>query len=376
LGTISEKKKNITILLIMYFETIKHLSQEKIVELSANAVTYLVFLAEGSASEAEEIIATLNQNGINFFGAIYPTIFQDNINFESGFLIIPAKGVKKVIKVKNNADSLREQVGDLSQYKTAFLLIDGLMENKDDLFREIYSVVGTSVNIVGGGAGYFTLQQNPCLFTNEGIFMDGALLALIENKSQVAVKHGWDMFAGPFMVTSSENNVIHEINWQSAFEVYKNAIESDSEHRFNDTNYFDIAKMFPIGIHKDGKDFVVRDPYILRSNGHIECISDIPENSMIYILKGDQDTLINAAEEVSVATNDAERDCKCLMVFDCITRVKYLDDRFKEELDMMKFANKEVPPTVYGVSTLGEIASTGYGYVEFYNKTIVAAAIY
>lgn len=86
-----------------------------------------------------------------------------------------------MVTITKPDEAVKEQLGDMSQYQTAFLLIDGLMDNKDELFRNIYSLVGTN-HIIGGGAGYFTLEQKPCLFTNKGIFMDGAVLAMIETK--------------------------------------------------------------------------------------------------------------------------------------------------------------------------------------------------
>ena len=117
----------------MYFESIKNITQSTLEQLKAASGYHLVFVAEHSGHEAEDLIKLLNQNNIDFFGAIYPTIFMETHNYTSGLIIIPAKGVKKVVTITKSDEAVKEQLGDMSQYQTAFLLIDGLMDNKDEL---------------------------------------------------------------------------------------------------------------------------------------------------------------------------------------------------------------------------------------------------
>jgi hypothetical protein len=53
----------------------------------------------------------------------------------------------------------------------------------------------------------------------------------------------------------------------------------------------------------------------------------------------------------------------------------YLNERFKDELAAMKTVFEPEGSKIRGVATLGEIASNGMGFVEFYNKTIVACSL-
>jgi hypothetical protein len=360
----------------MYFESFSAITQTSLEELSNNNGYLLVYVAEKSATDVEPLIALFNQHGIKLFGGIYPTLIQDTKNYDEGILTIKIPAVERVLKFLVNEETTFQQIDNFEEINTAFLLTDGKMAETDSFLRKVYSLFGSQMNIVGGGAGFLKLQQQPCLFTNDGVFQDGAVMALLKNKSKIGVKHGWDIFEGPFIATATEKNIIKELNWRPAFEVYQEVIEANSDKVFTENNFLDIAKNFPFGIHKAGTEFVVRDPIALNEANEITCISEVPENSTLQILTGDPDTLIQAAKDVAEQTYNSENTSKCLIIFDCITRVMYLDDRFEDELKAMQEVYHNNDCKIRGVATLGEIASSGTGFVDFYNKTIVACSLY
>lgn len=360
----------------MYFSNITEISDIALEKLSKNNGYLLIYVAEKSASQTEALIAMLNEQQLQFFGGIYPTIIQDTKNYDEGILIVKMPFVEKVMKLLLNDESTFQQIKNIEGAQTAFLLSDGLMAEPDSFLRKIYSLFGSQMNFIGGGAGFMTLKQQPCVFTNDGLFQNGAVMALLNHKSKIGVKHGWDVFAGPFIATSTEKNIIKELNWRPAFEVYKEVIEERTDKRFSDNNFFEIAKDFPFGIYKEGAEYVVRDPFIVNENNEIICISEIPENSTLQILNGDPDTLVDAAKEVAKMTLTGKDTVGFLMVFECISRVIYLGERFEEELKAMADVYTKCGCKIRGVSTLGEIASSGTGFVDLYNKTIVASSLY
>lgn len=359
----------------MYFKNITEISHETLEDLKKSNNYLLIFVAEKSAAETEPLIDLFNKYNIKIFGGIYPTIIQDTKNYHDGFLVIKVPYVQEVVKFSIKDESSFKEIENLEEIKTAILLIDGMVSETDSLLRKIYGLLNNNINIVGGGAGFMTLTQQSCLFTNDGLFEDGAILALMKNQSKIGVKHGWEVFAGPFIATSTEKNIIKELNWRPAFEVYKEVIEANSDNKFTETNFLDISKIFPFGIYKEGTEFVVRDPLSVNENGEIICISEVPENSTLQILTGDPEKLIVAAKVVAEDTFQNGNNTTCLMVFDCITRVMYLDNQFEEELKAMKDVYSGRSCKIRGVSTLGEIASSGMGFVDFYNKTIVASSL-
>ncbi|MFN3487520.1 MAG: FIST signal transduction protein [Emticicia sp.] len=360
----------------MYFKNLSEITQEEVDTFRLSKCYFLVFVAEKSASEVPDLINLFRNSRIKIFGGIFPTIIQDTTNHFDGILVIKMPYVRDVIKFSAKDESTFKTINSLDGINSAILLIDAMIPETDSLLRRIYGLLNNKINIFGGGAGFLTLQQKPCLFTEEGIFEDGAVLALLEKESKIGVKHGWEVFAGPFIANSTEKNIIKELNWRPAFEVYKEVIEANSDNVFSDTNFFEIAKTFPFGIRKEGLEYIVRDPFTTNEAGELVCISEIPENSMLQILTGDPEKLIAAAKEVANETFNSQNGETCLLVFDCVSRVLYLDERFEDELAVMKDVYKSKSGQIRGVSTLGEIASSGMGFVDFYNKTIVASSIY
>ncbi len=360
----------------MYFKNISEITQDTINDFKLSNNYLLIFVAEKSASEVSTLINLLDKNALKFFGGIYPTIIHDTNNYHDGILIIEVPFVQEVIKFSMKDEATFREIKNLEAINSAILLIDAMVSETDLLLKKIYGLLNNQINIVGGGAGFMSFEQQPCIFTQDGIFDDGAILALMSNKSKIGVKHGWEVFAGPFIATSTEKNIIKELNWRPAFEVYKEVIEANSANEFTENNFIDIAKIFPFGIYKEGAEFVVRDPIAINNENEIVCISEVPENSTLQILTGDPEKLILAARDVATQTYQEESAANCLMVFDCITRVMYLDKQFEDELKAMRDVYESTKCKIRGVSTLGEIASSGMGFVDFYNKTIVASSLY
>lgn len=360
----------------MYFKNINEITQDTIDDFKLSENFLLIFVAEKSVSEVDSLINLLNQNELKFFGGIYPTIIHDTSNHHNGILIIQVPHVRDVIKFSMKDEATFKEIGNLEGINTAILLIDAMVSETDLLLKKVYGLLNNQINIVGGGAGFMSLEQQPCIFTQDGIFEDGAILALMANKSKIGVKHGWEVFAGPFIATSTEKNIIKELNWRPAFEVYKEVIEANSKNIFTEDNFFEIAKSFPFGIYKEAQEFIVRDPFLVNEKGEMICISEVPENSTLQILTGDPKKLIIAAHDVASQTYHEGSDTNCLMVFDCISRVMYLDNQFEDELKAMRDVYEDKKCKIRGVSTLGEIASSGMGFVDFYNKTIVASSLY
>jgi len=360
----------------MYFDNINGITKDKIDNFKLSDNFLLIFIAEKSASNATALINLFSNNGIKFFGGIFPTLIHDTKNYHEGILVIEAQNVQEVIRFSMKDEATFKEIKNLERINTAILLIDAMVSETDLLLKKVYGLLNNQINIVGGGAGFMSLEQQPCIFTQDGMFDDGAILALMTNKSKIGVKHGWEVFAGPFIATSTEKNIIKELNWRPAFEVYKEVIEANSDNKFTNDNFFEIAKSFPFGIYKEGQEYIVRDPFIVNDKDEIICISEIPENSTLQIMTGDPKKLILAAKMVAEDVFCDVIQSSCLLVFDCISRVMYLNEQFDDELKAMRDVNHVKQCKIRGVSTLGEIASSGMGFVDFYNKTIVASSLY
>ncbi|MCL6561039.1 MAG: FIST C-terminal domain-containing protein [Firmicutes bacterium] len=120
---------------------------------------------------------------------------------------------------------------------------------------------------------------------------------------------------------------------------------------------------------------MVRDPIRAEDEGGIALVGEIPENSVVIILEGDPESLISAAGEAAGQALARFREQtgssgRGALVIDCISRVLYLGSDIDRELRTIR---SNIPPDLplFGFLSLGEIASAGDRYLEFYNKTTV-----
>jgi hypothetical protein len=270
----------------------------------------------------------------------------------------------------------------------AMVLLDGLANNLNLLMERLFYNLGPQVRYFGGGAGSLSLQQQPCLFTNEGVFQDAALLCFLEHRLSLGAAHGWQPLQGPLVATRTTGNLVHELNWQPAYEVYLQAIrpflqelnlEYDAEH------FFEVAKNFPLGIEQGGEELLVRDPIMVAEEGGLLCVGEVPENSMVYIMQGNRDQLKEAtatAAATATATLPEESAPVACCVAHCVSRQLYWEDAFHSELEALnqaliahpQFQMSGLQPC--GFLCLGEIFARGLTQPDFLNKSTVTAVVY
>ncbi len=347
--------------------------------------TLLLMVGEESTLDYNWLIEQLDSLGISFMGGIFPGIIHGKNNFKEGAIlkVLPTSTKPIIITgLENNNFEISHLLEDLkfdTSKATLFTFIDGLTSNVATYLQKLYHHYGNAVKYLGAGAGSLSLVQQPCIFSNEGIFQDAAIICPVNLKANIGVKHGWEKLDGPIVATRTNKNIIHELNWKNAFEVYKDVAEKDSGIMFNDENFFDIAKCYPFGIFREDQEDLVRDPIAVDENGSLICVGEVPENTVLYILKGNNDALIQSAKtaiENSIANLTA--DIKHTFIIDCISRTLFLEEEFPKELEAISEAmpesdEKETIPQ--GVLSLGEISSSGKGYLEFYNKTLVIGTL-
>ena len=343
--------------------------------LQAGAKSLLVLAADANDCKPDDFDPWLASCPAPVFGGVFPQLIHDSRNRERGYIVVGLDEAVEVFNVPGLSDpdadffeALDPIFGDKPEPLTLMMLVDGLASGISALLDGVYDVLGSQPTYFGGGAGSLSFVQKPCLFSNQGMLMDHAQLIVLPMRFTLGVEHGWEKFAGPFVATSGNRNVVESLDFHPAFEVYRKHVEADSGLSFNDDNFFDIAKGYPFGMEKPDGSIVVRDP-ITRDGNNMVCVGEVPINSVVYLLKGKPSNLIDAA------ANGAARLPKGkgpTILSDCISRVLYLGEDFVEELQVVQAKVGE--RQVFGMLTLGEIANGGDYCLEFYNKTLVLAA--
>jgi hypothetical protein len=344
-----------------------------------NAKSILMLSCDANDFSEEDILKLVDID-IPIFGGIFPQIIYNQQHYDQGLLLVglfeePHLTILKNISKENmDFDELLDPDLLDEEYKTGLVIVDGFSGSIDKFIDSLFNNYGIELNYVGGGAGSLDMVQKPCIITPEGLLEDAALLAVFKAKSGVGVRHGWEPLSGPYKVSHSEKNRIYMLENKTAFDIYRKVVEEDSGLSINAENFFEIAKAYPFGITKMGAEKIVRDPIVLHSDGSLQCVGSVPQNTFVHILKGNKESLISAADDALLAAENSFENItgnESVFFIDCISRMLYLEDSFQKEIQTIGKQNK----TYFGVLTLGEIANNGKDYLEFYNKTAVVALI-
>ena len=180
-------------------------------------------------------------------GAIVPFVVYNNEFFNKGIISCDLH--------ENNNLLLIEDLKNFSIDKSFFkntqslvVLVDGLSSNISDFLDNLFENIPENTQVIGGGAGKMTFEEEPVIFTKTKILKDAAVIVSLKSKLFLGIEIGWEYLEGPFLTTNSQKNVLKTLNFKNAFEVYKEVVEKDSGMKFEDDNFFDIAKSYPLGI--------------------------------------------------------------------------------------------------------------------------------
>jgi hypothetical protein len=349
---------------------------------ASNSASLLILACQDNQFTAQQINPLISACPLPICGGIYPKLIYKNELMQKGCIIIGFEQQVKVSLIRDVSTLvIDEQLiqaieqtslmnGQVPSNGSLLMFYDSLINNTENFIDCLFECLDYQTHIIGGGAGNLEFKQRPCLFTNDGLIDDAIQIVTLNSKITTAATHGWEILKGPFLVSEVEKQTVISLDYQPAFNIYKDEIESISNLKFNECNFFDIAKNYPLGIQGVNNQLIVRDP-ILTQDGYLQCVGSIPVNSMVYLLKGSTDSLIRAAEDAAIVamTTIDNNDFSATIVFDCISRALYLDDIFSLELDSICKHSSE--QTLFGVVCFGEITNSESGAIKLLNKSPV-----
>jgi len=264
---------------------------------------------------------------------------------------------------------------------TILVVVDFWSRQTTRLLDELFDQYGNTVNYIGAGCGLGQRRHTPCILHSTGNHEKAAVVAFMDHDSTMSLRHGWGRISDALVATRTDANVIQEFNWEPAVEVYKSVVGDSVATSLNDT-YRPEAKRYPFGIFREDEEDVVRDPMAITESGGLLCLSDVAENSVMHVLHGKTEDLVEAAGEVSRACFEQPpvggAESEQSLIFDCFSRALLLEEEISTELGAisaaMKAAGSATPPC--GVLALGEIASTGERLPQYHNKTVVVTRVF
>lgn len=262
------------------------------------------------------------------------------------------------------------------RHLTTILLTDGLAGTGEDLVGELFQQSTSVSQIVGGAAGDAGRFKETLVGAGREFASDAAAMLHIfdANPWGVGVSHGLRPTTKPMRVSASTRNVIHTIEGQPAFEIYKrHALERGVALNRSNASAYMIAN--ELGVHFFSSLSRARAPLSVGEDGSLTCAAPVPEGSFVSILDGDPVSMVSAAKAAAQEARDNLGACKTagVLLFDCVCRGMILKEEFGQEIEAVRSVFGNVP--VAGFLTYGEIAQCAGRLEGWHNATVVVTAI-
>lgn len=345
-------------------------------------------LPEAEKDRLVVLQALFNRLQVQLVGAIFPALVRDEVFLTHGvwlmrFDTMPYYELHTDLPsdqeaAENYMQVVTAQIArqlDESTEATLLMLFDAMVPNIGTYLDGIYLHLANRVHYAGANAGSETFQPMACLFDAKRLVHNGMLLVLVPDHKGAILEHGYQAPDQTVYATSTQGNCISQIDWRPAFDVYQELVQAQSGVQITAANFYEQAVHFPFGIVRANHHVVVRIPVMLKEDGSLFCVGEVPANSVLTLLKS---PTVDTSETLRVLTtglkamNGDTEDAE-LLLFYCAGRRMHLGVE-KGTAELGEFKRETRAGTVAGALSLGELGgSTLHGYPLFHNATLVAS---
>lgn len=262
------------------------------------------------------------------------------------------------------------------------VLPDGLLGNCTALLDALRTTLTRELPIVGGAAADAMTFERTFQYSDTTVISGGlvAFLVLGDVDVEVAVSHGCMPIGLERQVTSADNGWIREIDNQTAWSVFKEYLDEDTQ----DLNADGIVHLC-IGepLRNGGGEY---DPFVIRTPLRLDAESGalffpgggLTEGTAVQITRRDADKIRRSAKECAeglLATHDG-RPPDLVLQFDCAGRGRILWGGCAAAEIVEPLRRTLGPSTPWiGFHTYGEIAPIA-GRPYYHNYTVALCAFY
>ncbi|MCA2999054.1 MAG: FIST C-terminal domain-containing protein [Rhodocyclaceae bacterium] len=331
------------------------------------------------ASAFADLSATFPQAarmGCSSSGEIYGRTLIDNslvvavIQFERTTLRMLATPLASAAESFNVGAEIAQSL--LSErLKSVFVLSEGLAVNGSQLVNGLASILPPQVVVTGGLAG-----DGP-RFEKTWVLVDGAArrgyvtaVGLYGEAAKIAhgSKGGLDVLGPEREVTHSSDNVLYRLDGQPALLLYKRYLGARA------AELPASGLLFPLAIRNELEEdgHTVRTILsINEADNSITFAGDIPQGSLVRLMRANTDRLIDGAADAAAMMNpvlDPANQSVCIAI-SCVGRRLVLGQRAEEEIDAV--ANVLPLGThLIGYYSYGEISPLASGRCDLHNQTM------
>ena len=260
--------------------------------------------------------------------------------------------------------------------QSILILSEGSFINGTELINELIKQTNKSIPIFGGLAGDEFSFEKTVVGLNEDA-SSGKIVAIGFYGKHIHFEYssegGWGDFGPQREVTKSEKNVLYKIGDRFALDLYKEYLGKYAEELPGSSLYFPLS----MKENEDSATVVRTILSIDEENKSMTFAGNIPQGSLVRLMKGNTDKLIDASSKAALKIgNKPSKDTQLALLVSCVGRRIVLGDRVEEELEVVKeiFGEKTV---LCGFYSYGEISPTLKNVAcELHNQTMTIATLY
>lgn len=260
-------------------------------------------------------------------------------------------------------------------HHSALVMADALAGHADVLVDELTLATGGQYQFFGGGAGDNAQFQRTSVFCGREVLNDAAvaLEMLTAKPIGVGVRHGWVPASAPFRVTEADGTRLVSLNGLPAAEAF-------DAHATATSQSLDRASPIPFFLHnilgiETGDAHRLRVPLAILPDGSVQCAAEVPQGSVVYIMRASAASAVEAAQEATQAALAAlgEHKPQAAVFFDCVATRLRMGDQFGQEVEIVR--DQLAGADLLGCNTHGQIARAEGQFEGFHNCTAVVAVL-
>ncbi len=305
------------------------------------------------------------------------------VKFAKTSLKIAKAEVSHSKESKNTGKLISEQL-KADNLHSIFILSDGLNVNGSELVKGLNSTNNIAQLIMTGGlAGDGSNFKKTWTILNNEI-LDHYVVAVGFYGSDIHVGHaskgGWDIFGPVRRITRSESNVLYELDYQPALQLYKEYLGEKASELPSSGLLYPLAISNPAT--SDNVQLVRTILAINEKEQSLVFAGDIPMGWHAQLMRANFDRLIDSANEAGLLANklmlnDSLEKLGPVLAIDisCVGRRLLLGERTEEEIESTMSALPS-GSTQVGFYSYGELSPFTVGNCELHNQTMTITTIY
>jgi hypothetical protein len=265
---------------------------------------------------------------------------------------------------------------------TLLMFFDCYATNIENFFSGINKKLKKPLLFCGGFSGH-NLKSSPITYQyyNDQVLTDAITSVLISGnaKVEIGVSHGCEPIGLEKTITKSKENIVYEVNNKTAWKFLQEYLGEDvTELNSESGSSVSIGQKLSDEMSTEYDKYIIRSPYIKNPDESITFGTEIPEGTIVSLVRRDEDKISEGAKKVAQRLKTKLGNKKPLAVFhfDCSGRGKmFFGDKVKKKgIDVIQDVFcKDIP--WLGFYCFGEIAPIN-NINFFHNLTVVLCVIY